>query len=42
MDGEGVGRRWRRGGLFPIEMGKCPFGVSSVKRSAWDTCPVLE
>lgn len=43
MDGEGVGRRWRRGGLFLIDMGKCPFGVPpSVKRSAWDTYPVLE
>lgn len=40
MDGEGVGRRWRRGGLFLIDMGKCPFGVpSSVKRSTW--IPIL-
>lgn len=37
------GEGWRRVGHFLIEMGKHNFGLSScVKRSAWDTCPVLE
>lgn len=33
----------REVGHFLIEMRKCTFGLSSlVKRSAWDTCLVLE